>query len=87
MTDCQAAVYLPITKDVWPQGDVSSHQLAAILEKESCGVYAGFDPTASSLHVGNLLILVRHERNRRKAQLSLDIRWDFYTSNVLDTAQ
>jgi len=47
-----------LLQDVWPQGDVSSHQLAAILEKESCGVYAGFDPTASSLHVGNLLILV-----------------------------
>ena len=84
MTDCQAAVYLPITKDVWPQGDVSSHQLAAILEKESCGVYAGFDPTASSLHVGNLLILVRNEKSKKS---TIVIRWDFYTSNVLDTAQ
>ena len=64
MTDCQTAVYLPITKDVWPQGDVSSHQLAAILEKETCGVYAGFDPTASSLHVGNLLILVRKKSKK-----------------------
>ena len=85
MTDCQAAVYLPLTKDVWPQGDVSSHQLAAILEKESCGVYAGFDPTASSLHVGNLLILVRNEKKSKKC--TVVTRWDFYTSNVLDTAQ
>jgi len=47
-----------LLQDVWPQGDLSTHQLAATLEKEPCGVYAGFDPTASSLHVGNLLILV-----------------------------
>jgi hypothetical protein len=48
----------PSAQDVWPQGEVSSHQLAAELERDRCGVYAGFDPTASSLHVGNLLVLV-----------------------------
>lgn len=30
-----------------------------------CGVYAGFDPTASSLHVGSLLPIVTLERFRR----------------------
>ena len=85
MPECQTTLTPSFWKDVWPQGDLSSHQLASTLEKEvglsypiwsfnritfnlslqPCGIYAGFDPTASSLHVGNLLILVRREEITR----------------------
>ncbi|GMW03648.1 MAG: tyrosine--tRNA ligase [Candidatus Hydrogenedentota bacterium] len=34
---------------------ITSDELPAFLEKESFTVYAGFDPTADSLHVGHLL--------------------------------
>ena len=34
------------------------HEIAAFLEKESRQIYAGFDPTAQSLHVGNLLVIM-----------------------------
>jgi len=47
-----------LLQDLWPQGEVASHQLAARLARAPVGVYAGFDPTADSLHVGNLLVLV-----------------------------
>ena len=29
-----------------------------MLEKRSWGVYAGFDPTADSLHIGNLMVIM-----------------------------
>jgi len=34
------------------------HEIAAFLEKECRTIYAGFDPTAQSLHVGNLLVIM-----------------------------
>ena len=33
------------------------HDIAAFLEKGSRTVYAGFDPTAPSLHIGNLMVI------------------------------
>lgn len=45
-------------QEVWPKEEMSTHKLAHLLEKEVCCVYAGFDPTAPSLHIGNLLILL-----------------------------
>lgn len=32
--------------------------MQALLGKKSQTIYAGFDPTSDSLHVGNLLVLV-----------------------------
>lgn len=43
-------------QDVFPKEQVSD--LASLLEKSARSVYAGFDPTADSLHIGNLLVLV-----------------------------
>ena len=37
---------------------------------QPCGIYAGFDPTASSLHVGNLLILVGYRRIQEGIELN-----------------
>lgn len=34
-----------------------TQNLAKVLEQKKVGIYAGFDPTADSLHVGNLLVL------------------------------
>jgi hypothetical protein len=34
--------------------------------REKCGIYAGFDPTADGLHVGNLLVLQTLNRFRRE---------------------
>jgi len=39
--------------------------LADVLEKERVTAYIGFDPTASSLHIGNLLGLVTLARLQR----------------------
>ena len=33
------------------------HDIAAFLEKDQRSIYAGFDPTASSLHIGNLMVI------------------------------
>ncbi|XP_020296694.1 tyrosine--tRNA ligase, mitochondrial [Pseudomyrmex gracilis] len=38
--------------------DISKDKIANLLNKSPQCVYAGFDPTADSLHVGNLLILM-----------------------------
>lgn len=37
---------------------VTHDELAALLEKEPFILYCGFDPTAESLHIGNLLVIV-----------------------------
>jgi hypothetical protein len=42
--------------------------LAEAFEKERVTAYIGFDPTASSLHIGNLLGLVRQLRFRQLAE-------------------
>lgn len=52
----------------WPRE--KGHDIAAFLEKESRTIYAGFDPTAQSLHVGNLLVimgLLQAQRNGHQA--------------------
>lgn len=36
---------------------VSSPKLQRLLDSPQC-IYAGFDPTADSLHIGNLLVLM-----------------------------
>ena len=36
----------------------SSQRLAKFLEEQPRSVYAGFDPTAESLHIGNLLVIM-----------------------------
>ncbi|MCL5047534.1 MAG: tyrosine--tRNA ligase [Firmicutes bacterium] len=41
---------------------VSGEELLSLLDKEKLCVYAGFDPTASSLHLGNLLQLCNLKR-------------------------
>ena len=33
------------------------HDIAAYLEKGQRTIYAGFDPTAPSLHIGNLMVI------------------------------
>ena len=33
------------------------HDIAAYLEKDQRTIYAGFDPTAPSLHIGNLMVI------------------------------
>lgn len=38
--------------------DVSSPELEALASQETFPVYCGFDPTADSLHLGNLLGIV-----------------------------
>ncbi|XP_034242641.1 tyrosine--tRNA ligase, mitochondrial [Thrips palmi] len=43
-------------KDIFPGN--SSTEVDTLLKSSSQCVYAGFDPTADSLHVGNLLVLV-----------------------------
>jgi len=47
-----------LVQEVWPREEIYSHNLARHLEKQVSCVYAGFDPTADSLHIGNLLILL-----------------------------
>jgi tyrosyl-tRNA synthetase len=37
---------------------ISSQEVTDLLNAKPQCVYAGFDPTASSLHVGNLLVLI-----------------------------
>lgn len=37
---------------------LTGHEIAAFLEKDKRVIYAGFDPTASSLHIGNLLVIM-----------------------------
>ena len=52
----------------WPRE--KGHDIAAFLEKESRTIYAGFDPTAKSLHIGNLLVimgLLQAQRNGHQA--------------------
>jgi tyrosyl-tRNA synthetase len=39
-------------------GQVTDPGLAKVLDKEPITLYAGFDPTARSLHVGNLLVIM-----------------------------
>ncbi|XP_017289735.1 tyrosine--tRNA ligase, mitochondrial [Kryptolebias marmoratus] len=46
-----------ILKDSFPEG-AAQDQLPRLLQSGSQTVYCGFDPTADSLHVGNLLALV-----------------------------
>ncbi|KYN30486.1 putative tyrosyl-tRNA synthetase, mitochondrial [Trachymyrmex septentrionalis] len=43
-------------EDIFP--DTSTNEIVDLLNKSSQCVYAGFDPTADSLHIGNLLILM-----------------------------
>ena len=48
------------------------------LAKEMTGAYAGFDPTADSLHVGNLLpitLLMRMKKKNGRRAGKLWIRW------------
>ena len=47
------------------------HDIAAFLEKEIRTIYAGFDPTAKSLHVGNLLIIMGLLQAQRAGHKSL----------------
>jgi tyrosyl-tRNA synthetase len=37
---------------------VSSNEVTDLMNAKPQCVYAGFDPTASSLHLGNLLVLI-----------------------------
>jgi hypothetical protein len=43
---------------LWDINLISSQEVADLLNARPQCVYAGFDPTASSLHVGNLLVLM-----------------------------
>ncbi|XP_012534545.1 tyrosine--tRNA ligase, mitochondrial [Monomorium pharaonis] len=43
-------------EDIFP--DTSTNEIVNLLNNSSQCVYAGFDPTADSLHIGNLLILM-----------------------------
>ncbi|XP_024887256.1 tyrosine--tRNA ligase, mitochondrial isoform X1 [Temnothorax curvispinosus] len=43
-------------EDIFP--DTSTNEIVDLLKKAPQCVYAGFDPTADSLHVGNLLVLM-----------------------------
>lgn len=36
----------------------STQRLAKYLEEQPRSIYAGFDPTADSLHIGNLLVMM-----------------------------
>lgn len=36
----------------------SSNEIIGLLTKRNQCVYAGFDPTADSLHIGNLLVII-----------------------------
>lgn len=60
---------MPILDDLQARGliqDVSHRdELAALLARETVSVYAGFDPTAKSLHVGNLLPTIMLARFQR----------------------
>ena len=47
------------------------HEIAAFLEKECRTLYAGFDPTAQSLHVGNLLVIMGLLHAQRAGHKSL----------------
>lgn len=53
-----------ILKDCFPDG-AGQVQLPQLLQSESQTIYCGFDPTADSLHVGNLLAIIGllHFRN------------------------
>lgn len=43
-------------QDIFP--GPAGHEFAAFLEQKPRVIYAGFDPTAESLHIGNLLIIM-----------------------------
>lgn len=43
-------------EDIFPE--TSNHEVTDLLNARPQCVYAGFDPTASSLHLGNLLVLI-----------------------------
>ncbi|CAB0040847.1 unnamed protein product [Trichogramma brassicae] len=43
-------------QDIFP--DTSANQVSNLVNENSQAVYAGFDPTADSLHIGNLLVLM-----------------------------
>ncbi|XP_023343931.1 tyrosine--tRNA ligase, mitochondrial-like [Eurytemora carolleeae] len=45
-----------LIQDTFPNQKVS--EFVRLLEKRSWGVYAGFDPTADSLHIGNLMVIM-----------------------------
>lgn len=45
-----------MVQEIFPKE--SGHDFAAFLERQPRCVYAGFDPTAESLHVGNLLVIM-----------------------------
>jgi len=45
-----------LLQDIFPKPKVSG--LIKSLERSPHGVYAGFDPTANSLHIGNLIVII-----------------------------
>ncbi|XP_040582785.1 tyrosine--tRNA ligase, mitochondrial [Lepeophtheirus salmonis] len=51
-----ALTHRGLIQEIFPSDDVD--KVASYLLEKPRTVYAGFDPTASSLHVGNLLILI-----------------------------
>lgn len=52
--------------DLFP--DQSAGEILDLVNGGSYGVYAGFDPTASSLHIGNLLVLIKLMHWQRAGQ-------------------
>src|SRR3954467_14815578 len=44
----------------------TSDELPALLEREKVSLYAGFDPSAASLHAGSLMPLLTLQRFRRE---------------------
>jgi len=45
-------------KNIVPLLLYSSNEIIDLLTKRNQCVYAGFDPTADSLHIGNLLVII-----------------------------
>ncbi|XP_041978460.1 tyrosine--tRNA ligase, mitochondrial [Aricia agestis] len=43
-------------QDMFP--NIAANEIISLVKKEPQCVYAGFDPTANSLHVGNLLVII-----------------------------
>ena len=68
---------------------LSSHEVTDLLNARPQCVYAGFDPTASSLHLGNLLVLINllhWQRGGHKviALVSCDLIYLLKSANELE---
>ena len=73
-------------------GFISNHyprekgqDIAAYLVKDQRTIYAGFDPTASSLHIGNLLVicgLLHAQKAGHKSIGKNDLKFDFFCKKI-----